>query len=444
MSTQTGLQLAQHVHELSADNLSASTRETAACCVLDLLCAAAAGFSHTGTRAARAAAPGVFGHGSADIWFSGMTASPSAALLANSVAASAHDLDDGYRRARGHPGAAVIPAVWSMLSYVAHEVNADDFLTAIVAGYEAGIRFALGRLAYSPSGAWSPYAVIAAAGKLSRTSPEAMAQAFGIAAQTAPAIPGLAGILGGDVKEGIGWGSVTGLASLQLARAGFTGPTHIFDAAHLFNAPAMLEGLGGTPLIEGTYFKPFGCCRHIHGPLDAYLTLATQHALDVRQIARIQVHTYRATFNLSNTSRPPTLIDAQYSVPYCLALCALHGASALVPIAQRHLGDEDVLALAERITVHHDPDIEPFFPARSPAWVEVQMADGRVLKSPLTDPRGDPTRPLSWSELQSKFITATRESLPLRLQGRVLKAADLLRQGDIEPLRAALRLCAEQ
>ncbi|WYX49638.1 hypothetical protein WJ977_21120 [Achromobacter xylosoxidans] len=62
----------------------------------------------------------------------------------------------------------------------------------------------------------------------------------------------------------------------------------------------------------------------------------------------------------------------------------------------------------------------------------------------MTDPRGDPTRPLSWSELQSKFITATRESLPLRLQGRVLKAADLLRQGDIEPLRAALRLCAEQ
>lgn len=444
MSTSTALQLAQHVHALSPRDLSTSTREIAACCVLDLLCAAAAGFSHTGTRAARAAAPVAFGPGASDIWFSGTTASPTAALLANSVAASAHDLDDGYRRARGHPGAAVIPAAWSMLASVTHAVDADDFFTAIVAGYEAGIRFALGRLAYSPSGAWSPYAVIASAGKITRAPAEAIAQAFGIAAQTAPAIPGLAGILGGDVKEGIGWGSVTGLASLQLARAGFTGPTHIFDAPHLFNAPAMLEGLGSAALIDGTYFKPFGCCRHIHGPLDAYLTLATQHALDVRRIARIRVHTYRATFNLSNTPRPPTLIDAQYSVPYCLALCALHGASALVPIAQDHLVDDDVLALAERITVHHDPDLEPFFPARSPAWVEVEMAGGEVLKSPMTDPRGDPTRPLSWSELQSKFITATRDALPLRMQGRVLKAADLLRQGDLEPLRAALRLSAGQ
>ena len=440
----TALALAQHVDALSANALSSTTREVAVRCVLDQLCAAAAGFDHGSAVAARAAVPSLFGAGQADIWFAGTTTSPAGALLANSVAGSAQDLDDGYRKARGHPGAAVIPAAWAMLAQSDAEVGAEDFLLAIVAGYEAGIRVALGRLAYTPSGAWSPYAVIGAAGKLCGASPEVMAQAFRIASQTAPALPGLAGLLGGDVKEGIGWGCVTGLAALQLARAGFTGPAGIFDAPHLFAAGPMLDGRDGPPLIEGTYFKPFGCCRHLHGPLDAYLELVERHALDYRQIDAIEVYTYRATFNLSPKPRPRNTIEAQYSVPYCLALCAAQGPDALVPIQPASLDDDTVLALAERITVHHDPELEPLFPERSPAWVRVQLADGNSFTSPITDPRGDPRRPLSWDALQSKFIMATRHALPLRLQGRVLKAVDYLRQGDLAPLRAALRQSAGQ
>jgi 2-methylcitrate dehydratase PrpD len=91
---ETGLQLAHHVHALDAGELSSATREAAVRCVLDLLCAAAAGFEHSSARAARAAVS-FFGPGEADVWFAGSTASPLAALLANSVASSAHDLDDG-------------------------------------------------------------------------------------------------------------------------------------------------------------------------------------------------------------------------------------------------------------------------------------------------------------------------------------------------------------
>ena len=138
------------------------------------------------------------------------------------------------------------------------------------------------------------------------------------------------------------------------------------------------------------------------------------------------------------------MIEAQYSAPYCLALCAVHGPDALVPIHQTHLIDPAVLSLAAKVAVRHDPEIDSLFPERSPAWVSVHLTDGRLLTSQLTDPRGDPARALTWSALQSKFITATRKTLPGPLQERILKSVDLLREGDLEPLRAALRLSAGQ
>lgn len=434
------LELASHVHGLRSGVISASTREAAIRCVLDLLCAAAAGFNDPGVRATRQVAANIFGQGPSDIWFSGERTSSCGALMANSAAACALDIDDGYRQARGHPGAAAIPAAWAMLNSLSQKsVTAAEFLVAIVAGYEAGLRMSMGRLSYAPSGAWAPHAAIAAAGRLCGIRPEIMAQAFGIAAQSAPALPGLAGLMGSDVKEGIAWGSVTGLAALHLAQAGFTGPVQIFDEPSIFAADRIIDGLGGKPLIEGTYFKPFACCRHIHAPLEAYIALSAQHGFPLSDVTGVEVHTYRATFNLSNLPQPRTLVEAQYSVPYCVALCAVHGPSALVPMDAQRLDDTRVLALARRVIVRHDTEIEPLFPARSPARVTVILRGGSRLSSPVTDPRGDPFTPLSREDLETKFLVATAKALGPARQAEVLGAIEHLRNGDIEPLRAALR-----
>lgn len=435
----TSLELAHHVHGFRLAAMTEAARDAALRCVLDLLCAAAAGQRGPGVQAAQRASVALFGTGDSSVWFTGRSASPCAALLANSSAAAAQDLDDGYRQARGHPGAAVIPAAWAMLQQQADEADAAErWLAAIIVGYEVGLRVAMGRLSYAPSGAWAPHAAIAAAGRLLGTGPDALAQAFGIAAQTAPALPGLAGLMGSDVKEGIPWGSVTGLAALQLAEAGATGPAHIFDDATLFNARPMVEGLGQTALIEGVYFKPFACCRHIHAPLEAYVALAAQHGFSAADVLAVDVHTYRALQNLSNLPDPHSLVEAQYSLPYCLALCAVAGPEALVPMQAHRLDDLRVVELARRVAVHHDLQIEALFPARSPASVTVTLRDGERLRSPVTDPRGDPATALSWQELEAKFLLATRPLLGPQRQDQLLQAVHRLRQGDLAPLRQAL------
>lgn len=432
------LQLARHAAQVDSATLSPATRAAVCRCVLDAIASAGAALDQPGVQAAQQAAPVLHGAGGVPLWFTGRTASVGGALLANSAATAALDLDDGYRMARGHPGAAVIPAALA-LAHALPQTTAGDLMAAVVAGYEVGVRLAAARTSYAPSGAWSGFAVAATAGRLLGTDAETLAQALAIAAQTAPALPALAGLAGSDVKEGIPAGAASGWAALQLALAGFTGPMAVLDDARLFNAPAALHGLRSTPLIEGTYFKPFGCCRHIHAPLQALLQLQAQHSFDASDVDGIEVYTYQATFSLSNRPRPDSLVEAQYSVPYCMALCLLHGADALVPLRAAHLADAQVGRLAQRTVVRHDATIEPLFPARSPARVAVALADGSRLESPLTDPRGDPDRPLSTAELERKLRVATRATLPPARQQALIDAVARLHAGDVRPLLAALK-----
>ncbi|MCF7791735.1 MAG: MmgE/PrpD family protein [Victivallales bacterium] len=48
------------------------------------------------------------------------------------------DIDDGYRPAKGHPGAAVVPAA---IAAAEHNCNSgQELLEAVILGYEIGTR----------------------------------------------------------------------------------------------------------------------------------------------------------------------------------------------------------------------------------------------------------------------------------------------------------------
>lgn len=431
------LQLGRYVTGLDACSIDADSQESVLRCTLDALASAGAALNEPGVKAARQAALALYGRGGAPVWFTGGSVAEAAALYANSAAASALDLDDGHRRARGHPGAAIIPAALGLI-HGRTNITVQEFMAAVVAGYEVGIRLAMARPAYAPSGTWSGFAVVATAGRLLGADERVIAHALGIAAQTAPAMPVPSGLAGSDVKEGIPSGAAIGLTALRLAMNGFSGPVSVLDESRLFDADVALRGLGGQPLINDTYFKLFGCCRHIHAPLEALLHLRAAHGFDVRDIAKIEVHTYQASFNLANKTHPCSLVEAQYSIPYCLALCARYGGDALQPLHPRHLDDADVADLAALIQVLHDDEIESLFPARSPARVVVTLLNGQRLASPLTDPRGDPARPLSWGELERKLNISTQAVLSPGQQQAVLDGMDGLRNRVWKPLLSAV------
>ncbi|WP_051055407.1 MmgE/PrpD family protein [Rhodococcus opacus] len=433
--------IASYIDAVRGTHASEPARQAAFRAVLDLLGAAAAGIGDPGPTAVRNTVRNTMAAGSVPIWFSGASSSVIGAAWANSAAASALDLDDGHRMARGHPGAAVIPTAFA----IATETNAalEDIISAIVIGYEVGVTIGAARTTYGNTGTWSSYAVVATAAALRGTSHDVMAHALAIAGESAPnqlflsaPAPRIPDPEGSAVKEGIPWSVVTGLVALELAEAGHTGPRNILDSVRHYSFPDELT-LEASQHICNTYFKLYACCRHVHAPLDALLQILEQHDITAGDIDAIEVETTSGALRITNKVCPTNLIDVQYSIPYCLALAATAGAQALLPLTDEALRQDGVTALARKVKLSLNPAFDARFPAETLARVTIIVGDQR-LTSEVVTPRGEATNPLSWAELEAKFEAATRMVATEAQQRLVLGAMDDARAGNLTALTASL------
>jgi 2-methylcitrate dehydratase PrpD len=417
--------LAEFVLRLQAEDIPSATVEMVQRCVLDLVGAAAAGAQSEAALIARDGAERLGAAGSAVIWFGGGRRPAAFAAYANSAAASALDLDDGHRTAGGHPGAAVIPAVLA----VAQEVQAGwpEVLAAVVAGYEVGVRISAARdftvLDTLATGRWCAYGVAAAACRLRRLSVGRTAEAMAVAGVLSPGLSaaGYSQVMGNHTKEGIPWATLTGLWAAELAAGGFTGPLDILDHRGYYDTAKILAGLGGSFVVDGVYFKPYACCRWIHCALDGLCDLMECHHLPAADIDSIEVYTFERALRLNNLADPDNIESAQYSLPFCLAVAAYEGKAGLLPMSAGLLHRPDLVALAGRVSLHVDAELERMFPERTAARVVI-TASGRRFQADCRHPLGDPANPMDWGALVLKFRGLTRGLMPASGQEAIIRA----------------------
>ena len=438
--------IAEHVCGSLSTNTDPALRELAMRCILDLLGAAFAGSGMPGPSAMRNIAHSQFGDGVVPIWGTGTRAAPIAALLANSAAASALDIDDGHRAARGHPGAAVIPTVLALASQ--HTATARDIVSAIVLGYDVGVRIAAAqnpeRIRTRQSGRWAACAAVAAGARLLKYKPEHVSQALSIAGVLAPnqeanGSSGYSKLTGNDVKEGIAWSAATGLTALSLAAHGHTGPEDFLDHPDYYDGERMVTGLGSRLEILGTYFKPYACCRYVHPALDGFLDVIARHRLKPESITSLDVETFGWAVKLNNTTEPKNLVDVQYSLPYCLAIAAIDGADALVPIKADVLNRPDLSHFAENVRLHVAPEIDALFPGETLARVTVRT-NRLEYTSNIQAPLGDPQNPMDWDALEQKFLVITSGVISSERQQLIVDGVLNIANGDVSSLLHALDL----
>ncbi|MGV1989243.1 MmgE/PrpD family protein [Agrobacterium sp. 22-221-1] len=431
--------LAECIADRVFDAVPVEVRNKALCCLFDAATCALAGKFATGSTSARLVATRIFGPGNAPLWFSDRRLSTTGAAFANSASVCALDFDDGHRAARGHPGAAVIPAV--LAAYTDSAIDPDELVAAIVAGYEIAVRIAAAQnpenIKSRQSGLWAGYGAVAAAGSIRRTGRDRLANALAINGVWAPnqAANGSSGyskLTGNHAKEGIPWSVVTGLTALELAEEGFTGPADILDHASYFKGERIRSGLGLTWEILGTYFKPYSCCRYIHPAIDATLNLMQSRRLEPKDVLSIEVHTFQWAQRLQNKVMPKTLVEAQYSLPFCLAAAVRHGASALAPIDEQLLEDGDICSLAAAVTLTVDDQIDQKFPAETLARVTLTTPSGDI-SSTTAAPRGDVGRPMLWDELEKKFHEVCSGKMTAAREEAFDRAIDHLKSGDPLP-----------
>lgn len=442
--------LAEFISGLSPDKIPSSTFEAAKKCIIDIAAASLAGFeaaTTAGNMAAGDMAADLFARGSSTVWFSGKFLNSPGAAYVNSSFASALDLDDGHRKAIGHPGAAIIPAALA----VAEEIGSSgiDFLAAVIIGYEVAIRVASSRdhekLDTASSGKWCPFGVAAAGGWLYKLSPHKLAQAISIAGAHAPGLSasGYSKVMGNNVKEGIPWSTVTGLSALMLARNNFSGPLDILDHPDFYDSRQIVSGLGKEYEIENVYFKPYACCRWIHSAIDALLILMDIHDLKPEQISGIDVHLFKRALMLTNQTCPETLEGAQYSVQYSMAIAALEGKEKLCPMKSHLIGKSELISFSEKIKLYEDLELTGMFPAFAPARIVIHSIKGdfeKFVKSPL----GDPANPMDLKMIEEKInliaaqnsfanISFRNNSFP-NISGRIVHAVKQLENSDMHQL----------
>jgi 2-methylcitrate dehydratase PrpD len=76
--------------------------------------------------------------------------------------------------------------------------------------------------------------------------------------------------------------------------------------------------------------------------------------------------------------------------------------------------------LAKRVEIKNDPSMESMFPTKAPAIVRVKHTGG--FEEKLVDAAfGDPTNPMSQTDLQEKFLVFSRNNLSKKRASSIIK-----------------------
>ncbi len=418
--------------------------------VLDLLGAALAGVETEEGRAIRKAARW-FGpkQGSARLWGTARRSSPATAALVNGTVAHAQELDDFG--GADHSGAVVIPAVVAVCEGSAL-LDGTRFLEAVVVGYEIAFRVldAAGgyRLhnnrGWHSTGTCGSFGAAAAAAKILDLGVQETKWALGLAGSFTGGT--WAFLVDGAMSKRYhpGRAAEIGVTSAYLARAGFIGPSQVFEApwggffptyAPDTARPAqLLADLGHDFRILKSGIKPYACCRGAHCALDAILALKREDGLTSEQVSRIRVRCIPDNLRTLGVKQPQTRLAAQMSLPYSMAVALRTGRAMLEEYEEPWFSDPTIRHLAEVIDLEGDPSL----PNESAPYVTVETVDGRRLTSHVPVGRGDPQNPLSTSEVIAKYDSLARRLLDGE-RAEALKAAVLAIE---EPgrLAEALRL----
>jgi 2-methylcitrate dehydratase PrpD len=355
------------------------------------------------------------------------------AALANGASAHAFEQDSlRFPGAGVHPGATIVPAALA----IAEEIGADaePLLIAFVAAVEvmfrigAASRHSSESLGFHAPGLTGPYGAAIAAGLLLRLDADGLRRALGIAGSLS------AGLLafthaddGAMVKRlHLGRAAESGVLAARLAAAGFDGPSSVLDGHHGFleaycrdgDATRLTARLGDEWETLRICFKAFPCHVTAHTPVQALRLLRAAHEFDGRRIATLRVLGAAKLLSHHDQRAPTDVMQAQYSVPFCVALAAFRDPADPASWDASAVADAGIRDLCRRV------ELVGFAAGETAAsgWhtrVQVVLDDGRALTADARTFPGMPEDPLDDAAVRAKFERLAGARVPARIAALV-------------------------
>ena len=337
------------------------------------------------------------------------------AAFMNSVYGHGAELDDGNKKAAGHAGVHLIPAVFAL----ADKLNStnEDVLLALATGYEAYIRISsaaqpgLVQHGFHSTGMAGTLACAAACARLYHLDAQGIEDAIALATTMT------GGLLSyGDSRPAIkplnpGKAAENGVFAAMLAHEGIQGPTESlegkngwfhavtdeYDEACLRNADHLL--------LHDCYFKLYPSCRHTHCGIDAAIFLHDK--LDTQDIEEIRVFIYPNAIKLAGIKYPKDQDETKFSIQYTLACALLNGTYGIDDMNPPKMTKE-VVSLIDRIQLIPEEAMENRAKGIRGTRVEIVKNDGTSIETTVLVPKGDPENPLTREDIIGKLTTCAR------------------------------------
>jgi 2-methylcitrate dehydratase PrpD len=343
------------------------------------------------------------------------------ASIVFSHAANSFDIDDGYNMVKGHPGASFIGGV--MAAALEKNCSYSEYLITLSICYETAIRWGLAEQKHygflHSTGTYGAFGTAAGVGRLHDLSREQLNNALSIADYHAPLVPVMRAVEYPSMnKDGVPFGSLVGTMAVIETEEGETGKTHLLEMPE---CREYLDSLGQRFYIRELYFKPFTCCRWAHQPNKACIDLVRENNLTPDQIKHVTVHTFDSAAKLSKAV-PHNTDEAQYNIAFPVASAIVHGDVGFNQVKDDAVNDPDTLVMMKKLSFVVDPEMEREFPEKRLAWVEMELVDGRKLRSPVYTASGEHTDPdLNFDWINEKFKRVTAPIIKSEGQTEILK-----------------------
>jgi 2-methylcitrate dehydratase PrpD len=407
--------IASFVADAVFEKLPKEVLEAARFCLVDWFGVAIGSTDEQAIKAIKRVVQGWNATGKAPILLDGETSAAAAALV-NGTMAHCLDFDDTHVGSIAH----LTGPTWAAAFAVGAQTGASprDIVAAFVSGFEVGGRLGSGGLGVAinersihSTGVFGCVGAAVAASILYGLNSDQLKNAIGLAATQAA---GLTGSFGTTAKPfHAGKAAFNGVLAAEMAREGFNAATGLVEidgglAVALVQDRAVkvssLDFSEGWEITRNT-LKPYASCLLTHPVIDAARELHERRR--DREIRKVDIRVDPMCIQLAGISNPKTPFEGKFSVAFCAALGLEGKIPSQTEFNSTTLGDRAIRHLVDVVELVPTAKME-----KTAATVEILLADGTRESCHVPLARGNPGRPMSWSDMERKFTSLVEPVIP--------------------------------
>ena len=355
--------------------------------------------------------------------------SASNAALINAASAHAFQLDEIHIEATLHPGAIAVPVALAVA-----EANGGaagrDIITALVAGYEVGLRVGLSAKGgmfvrgYHNQGTTGVFVAGSTAARLLKLDAGETQHALGLAGSQAA---GLMAVQEGAMAKGFhsGRAAQSGIYAAKLAKLGYTGIPDVLEAHYGgflsslvgdFPLEPLTAELGKRWEILKVGFKPAPASNGSIVAMAALDRIMREHKLAADDIQSVTAHVSTNTLHHCGWEYDPAKIQgvlaAQMNLRYGMAVMALERQATVAQFTEAKMRDPVIMDFVRRVNVELEPKYDGSGGKyRVACRALVACKNGAKHEAEILYRKGSHEDPMTAAEINDKFMNLAGKSI---------------------------------